>query len=1189
MKCKSYPSIGLLPVGTAMGMLLALLAAAPAAVAQTTYIRDINGSGAGFGTALGTWDTTAANWTTDATGVAAPIAWLNDASTPNSAILDFVGNTGGPGALTLATDLNLGGLEVKGLGNSTSGHAGPVLAINESRTITFGAGAVVTIEDRGIFLSDLNIRALANNTTTTTTLNLNGFTKAGTGNLQLTAQAQGATAGATAVVNLTGTVNVEAGQLALVTVGANSGTTRTINVGSAVFNLAPGTVLSVMSPFSYTGAIPVSGTAAFGEISGSGTVRGERNGASNTLTLTATGITPGTDGTIGTLTIADSTGTNTLNQPADGATGFSFASLATGGLKFDLAAPGSSDRLAFSGLSTVNLAGLAFRHFDFNQLAGFGAGTYTLVSGLPSMVEGSLGETTGTIGGRAVTLAINGSSLELTVGGAGSGTTAPAAPSLTLLASSDTGSSSTDRITNDTTPTLRITLAGAGGAAPLAGDVVKLRQAGVEVASATLGEGDITAGYIDLTSAILAPGSLSFTATVTDDAGSVSAPSEALGVLLDTTAPVISVIGSDASVVWGSGYSDEGATATDPEGGAVAVVTVNPVDTSTPGVYTVTYRATDAAGNTALATRTVTVSVANSQTPAFARIFRDNAVLQRGKKLPIWGFAPPGQQLTVRFGNQSVATVADPGGSWQIELEPLEASFEPERLILTGASGETLQVVEDLLVGEVWVLGGQSNMAWFLKSSDGGEAAATQANYPWLRVFDPGSQLPNEPARDAASGAKWTVCTPQNAGNTSAIGFWFAEALYHQFQVPVGLVQTAVSGSYGESWVPREVLEAIPEAQPRLDEYQAALEVLPQETERWEAEKAIHDAAVAEALEAGTVPPQPSFFVRHGPMGPNHFQRPYALFNGRIAPVAPFAARGVVWYQGEGNTQKPRAPYYDDILRGLLTSWREAWSTPELPFIIVQLPRFVPEIHNDWPMVREKQFEVAQEDPHTGLVTTIDLGDPNDIHPRDKEPVAERVTRLALSLAYGQSGVATGPLLQSVSQRGESFQLTFSQTGEGLRLSAGDTVKGFVFETETGATLSAEARLTGPDTVTLTAPESGATPVRIRYAAENLPDINLINSAGLPAAPFSHEVFIAETLINIDIETGNAVLTFALKARKNYLVQSSEDLATWNTWSLNVPVSEFDRQLRVIDDGTHTNSHPKMTRQRFYRLIQQTF
>jgi trimeric autotransporter adhesin len=504
MKRKIHSSITQRPVSSATGMLLALLAATPAAFAQTTYYRDINGAAVGFGSATGNWDTTSAHWNPNSGGGGAtPIAWVNDPEAPNSAILDFVGNTAAPGAVTLITDLNLGGLEVKGLSNSTSGPAGPVLAINASRAITFGANAVVTIEDRDVFLSDLNIRALAT-TAATTTVDLNGFTKAGAGTLQITAQAQ-TTAGATTVVNLTGTVNVDAGQLALVTIGTTADTTRSINVGGAVFNLASGTVLSVANPFSYTaaGVIPATGTAAFGEIAGSGTVRGERNGAGNTLTLTATGITPGTVGTIDTLTIADFADTNMLNVAANGSTAFSFDSLAPGGLKFDLGAPGTSDLLAFSSLSKVNLAGLAFSHFDFNQLAGFGAGTYTLVSGLPSLVEGSLGETTGTIDGRTATLAINGSSLELTVGGAGS----------------------------------------------------------------------------------------------------------------DTTAPLISVIGSDTSVSWGSGYSDEGATATDPEEGTVAVVTVNPVDTSTPGVYTVTYRATDAAGNSAQATRTVTVSIANPTVP----------------------------------------------------------------------------------------------------------------------------------------------------------------------------------------------------------------------------------------------------------------------------------------------------------------------------------------------------------------------------------------------------------------------------------------------------------------------------------------------------------------------------------------------------------------------------------------------
>ena len=167
--------------------------------------------------------------------------------------------------------------------------------------------------------------------------------------------------------------------------------------------------------------------------------------------------------------------------------------------------------------------------------------------------------------------------------------------------------------------------------------------------------------------------------------------------------------------------------------------------------------------------------------------------------------------------------------------------------------------------------------------------------------------------------------------------------------------------------------------------------------------------------------------------------------------------------------------------------------------------------------------------------------------------------------------------------------MTFTQTGEGLRLSEGNTVKGFVFETETGATLSAEAHLTGPDTVTLTAPESGATPVRIRYAAENLPDINLINSAELPAAPFQYELTFADSNISFHTATGNVMLTFALKAGQNYRVQSSEDLATWNTWNLTVPAGDFDQVLKVIDDGTYTNPHPKWTAKRFYRLIRGFF
>jgi sialate O-acetylesterase len=192
----------------------------------------------------------------------------------------------------------------------------------------------------------------------------------------------------------------------------------------------------------------------------------------------------------------------------------------------------------------------------------------------------------------------------------------------------------------------------------------------------------------------------------------------------------------------------------------------------------------------------------------------------------------------------------------------------------------------------------------------------------------------------------------------------------------------------------------------------------------------------------------------------------------------------------------------DDLLRGLLSSWREAWKTPDLPFILIQLPRFKPGPHNDWPMIREKQFEVAAMDPFTGLVATIDLGDADDIHPRDKQPVADRAARMALALVYGLETTAGGPMLQNAERRGEDVRLTFSGTGEGLRLTRGDHPAGFSFETEAGVVVPVMAALDGPERIRLTLPPTETRLIAVRYAAEAVPDLNLINSLGLPAAPF---------------------------------------------------------------------------------------
>lgn len=483
-----------------------------------------------------------------------------------------------------------------------------------------------------------------------------------------------------------------------------------------------------------------------------------------------------------------------------------------------------------------------------------------------------------------------------------------------------------------------------------------------------------------------------------------------------------------------------------------------------------------------------------------AGIFRDRMVLQRDRPVPVWGWAESGAAVSVDFAGQTKSAVASGSGTWRVDLDPMSASFEPRVMTVQSSTGRQKLEIGNVLVGDVWLLGGQSNMDWWLQASDGGAEAAAQADYPWLRLFDPGWQLPDEPAVDVSPRASWTICTPGKAGQFSAIGFWVAENLYNELNIPVGLLKTSVSGTYGESWVPREVLESIPSARPRLEEYAAALQKLPEETARWQREKAEHEQAVAEARRRGKAEPAPSFFVRKGPMGPDHFHRPYALYNGRIAPLMPFAVRGVVWYQGEGNSQKHRAGYYKDILEGLVGSWREGWQQERLPFLIVQLPKFKPGPHNDWPLIREAQREAALALEDTGLVVTIDTGDPEQIHPTDKKTVADRVAALALQQVYGKAVSGRSPAPVSVEQTGDGFLVRFADAGNGL-LSRDDILPGFEVAGSDGKFIQSVAEIVSSNTVKLVYPDC-TNPITFRYAYSGVPDATLFSADGLPVVPF---------------------------------------------------------------------------------------
>jgi hypothetical protein len=393
---------------------LLFLATASTAFSQVIYYRDNNSSTPGFGALSGNWNTSLANWTTNSAGDIPTTAWVNDAVTPNDAIMDFVSNSVAGPAIGLLADLNLRNLEIKGLNNMT-GTAGPTLAATSNLTLTFGTGATVTVEDRPEFTYDFYIRQLNGTTADTFTLNINSFTKAGPGTMLIGAQAQ-TTAGATAVTKVTGTVNVSQGQVSLATFGSGTDISRSVDVGDATFSLASGTVLSAVNPLSYAGTQPANGTAALGTVTGDGTIRGEMHNTPNTLTITAKSLIPGTVGTVGTLIIEDFTGTNTINQLANAATSFSFAGTEVGGLKFDLAATGVSDLITLSGLTTVDASALAFDSFDFNTLAGFAnTNTYTLMSLTGGGSWSGFSTLTGTVGGSDGTISLLGNDLVLNV------------------------------------------------------------------------------------------------------------------------------------------------------------------------------------------------------------------------------------------------------------------------------------------------------------------------------------------------------------------------------------------------------------------------------------------------------------------------------------------------------------------------------------------------------------------------------------------------------------------------------------------------------------------------------------------------------------------------------------------------------------------------------------------------------
>ncbi len=458
-------------------------------------------------------------------------------------------------------------------------------------------------------------------------------------------------------------------------------------------------------------------------------------------------------------------------------------------------------------------------------------------------------------------------------------------------------------------------------------------------------------------------------------------------------------------------------------------------------------------------------------------LISDGMVLQQGIDVPLWGWADEGESVTVEFQNQKV-TAATKDGKWMVRLKPLKAGG-PFTLTVSGRNKIELK---NVLVGEVWICSGQSNMQWRLNQTDNAEAEIASAKYPMIRLFTVPRLEVGAPVTDVKAG--WKECSPETVATFSAVGYYFGRDLHKARNVPIGLINNAVGGSPAESWTSNGVLNGDAEYKQFAAEYPKRMETN---------EKAL--AKYREDAEKAKAENKPA------PRPPGRPWMPSGLYNGMLAPLAPYAIKGAIWYQGESNAT--RAYQYRRLFPTMISNWRAIWGQGDFPFLFVQLAAFGPNGQklgeSDWAELREAQLMTLSASPKTGMALAIDVGDIGDIHPRNKQPVGARLALSARAVAYGEKIVHSGPVYKSMKIEGDKISLSFNHAGGGLEARGGE-LKGFIVAGDDQVWREAKAEIKG-DHVIVSSPEVSK-PLAVRYGWMRFPACNLYNREGLPATPF---------------------------------------------------------------------------------------
>jgi sialate O-acetylesterase len=473
------------------------------------------------------------------------------------------------------------------------------------------------------------------------------------------------------------------------------------------------------------------------------------------------------------------------------------------------------------------------------------------------------------------------------------------------------------------------------------------------------------------------------------------------------------------------------------------------------------------------------------------RVFSDHMVLQCDVPVRVWGWADPGAEIRVDFAGQVKRATADRQGRWRVELDPMGASAQPRELrvgAVAVAAPAQERLVRDVLVGEVWLASGQSNVDMLVKSAHDPERETATADLPQIRVFQAAQTIAVQPARDLKGGT-WKVCTTASAPNLSALGFFFARELHLRLRVPAGIVQCSWGNTPAESWMSRETLLALPETREPFSAWLDAVRAVPDGEAKFEDHH--REWVHLYQAQAKGGPPAPKTFAKQAPTG---------AYNAMIAPLTAMRFRGAIWYQGETNGNNDPRPY-GAILRALIQSWRRTWDVGDFPFLFVQLAnhhgRRTDPVEEPWAELREGQ-RLALAEPNTAMTVAIDLGG-DGIHPKNKQEVGRRLALAAQALAYGEPIEYSGPLYAAMASEGAAIRVSFTHA-QGLRARGGRPLVGFAIAGADRRFVWAEARIEMA-TVVVSSPQVPA-PVAVRYAFASNPACNLENAAGLPASPF---------------------------------------------------------------------------------------